>query len=125
MKGAAKHMPAYEKWKTDEEIGRLYGKVKLDQVETEKFETRTKYPYEDWNVKKFIENYKTQNVYSTAQTPKSMQIDVLLLPMFSCGGFTAKFETTVLWWSSGSTESVVHNDGEHNQHCAFAGSKNW
>lgn len=125
FKGAAKHMPAFKKWRTDEEIDRLYGKDKLDQVETEKLETRTKYPHEDWNVHKFIKNYMTKTVYSTAQTPKNMKKDVWILPPFNCGGYTKKLYTTVLWWSSGSTESVVHNDGQNNQHCMFAGSKHW
>lgn len=125
FKGAARHMPAFKKWKTDEEIATLYGKEKLDQVETEKLETRTKYPYEDWNVAKFIANYETKSVYSTSETPKRMRKDIWILPPFTCGGFTRGLATTVLWWSSGSTESVIHNDGQDNQHCMISGSKQW
>eukprot|EP00746_Dinoflagellata_sp_MGD_P086556 gnl/MRDRNA2_/MRDRNA2_34269_c0_seq1.p1 gnl/MRDRNA2_/MRDRNA2_34269_c0~~gnl/MRDRNA2_/MRDRNA2_34269_c0_seq1.p1 ORF type:complete len:363 (+),score=51.79 gnl/MRDRNA2_/MRDRNA2_34269_c0_seq1:59-1147(+) len=125
FKGAARHMPAFTKWETDEQIASLYGNERMDQVETEKLETRTKYPHENWNVAKFIKNYKTQTVYSTSETPKGMRKDIWFLPPFNCGGFTRGLATTVLWWSSGSTESVIHNDGQNNQHCMISGSKNW
>lgn len=125
FKGAAKLMPAWEKWQTDKSIRNLYGKVRMDQVETEKRETRKKYPHENWSMAKFLDYYNTSDIYSTAATPKAMKNDVMLLPPFTCGGYTNKLAATVLWFSSGNTSSVVHKDGQNNQHCMFAGRKEW
>eukprot|EP00746_Dinoflagellata_sp_MGD_P146775 gnl/MRDRNA2_/MRDRNA2_79209_c0_seq4.p1 gnl/MRDRNA2_/MRDRNA2_79209_c0~~gnl/MRDRNA2_/MRDRNA2_79209_c0_seq4.p1 ORF type:complete len:465 (+),score=97.45 gnl/MRDRNA2_/MRDRNA2_79209_c0_seq4:21-1415(+) len=125
MKGAAKQMPAFKKWKDDEGIVRLYKEEKLDQVETEKLETRTKRAFDDWTVAKFIRNYKKKNIYATPKTPHKMAKDVWILPVFNCGGYRKKLSSTMLWWSNGGTECLVHYDGWHNQHCSFAGSKNW
>lgn len=122
--GAAKQMPAYELW-TDEYLKEKHGKTKMDQVETEKEETRTKMPHEDWNLAKFLDNYKKKPIYSTATTPKGLADEVFLLPSMNCGGFTTRLSATVLWFSSGSTKSVVHNDMHQNFHCIIAGTKKW
>merc|ERR1712232_1220683 len=113
------------KWQTDNNIRRLYGKELLDQVETEKHETRTKYPHDDWNVAQFLDHYNDSDIYSTGLTPDRMKNDVFFLPPFNCGGYHKGLESTVLWFSSGSTKSVVHKDGQNNQHCMFAGHKTW
>ncbi|CAK0816134.1 unnamed protein product [Prorocentrum cordatum] len=124
FRGAAKRMPAYEKW-TDEYLREKHGSVRMDQVETEKAETRTKYPHEDWTLEKFIDNYNTSEIYSTAQTPEGLSDDVYLLPCVNCGGFHSKMATTVTWFSSGSTRSVIHSDAQQNLHCMFDGRKDW
>lgn len=124
LQGAAQVMPAYQRW-TDVYLRETYGKVVLDQVETEKAETRTKLPHEDWTVAKFLDNYKAQSVYSTAKTPAAMGKDIFLLPFMNCGGYQSKMSSTVLWMSSGDTKSVIHNDGQQNIHCMIAGEKKW
>jgi len=125
LKGAAKRMPAFKKWATDELLLKAYGKVKLDQVETEKVETRTKYPHDNWTLEKFLNNYNKSDLYSTATPPKKLQEDLYFLPSFNCGGFLKKIKSSVLWFSSGDTQSVIHNDGGHNHYCNFAGRKRW
>mmetsp|Transcript_4062 Transcript_4062/g.13665 ORF Transcript_4062/g.13665 Transcript_4062/m.13665 type:complete len:249 (-) Transcript_4062:94-840(-) len=97
----------------------------MDQVETEKRETRSKLPHENWNLAKFLAKYNTSDIYSTAQTPKGLSDEVFLLPPMNCGGFTSRLSSTVLWFSSGDTKSVIHNDGQHNFHCIFSGRKDW
>eukprot|EP00929_Paragymnodinium_shiwhaense_P099787 TRINITY_DN61619_c0_g1_i1.p1 TRINITY_DN61619_c0_g1~~TRINITY_DN61619_c0_g1_i1.p1 ORF type:complete len:372 (+),score=52.92 TRINITY_DN61619_c0_g1_i1:51-1166(+) len=125
LKGAAKRMPAYDKWATDELLLENYASVKLDQVETEKVETRTKYPHDNWKMKKFLANYNKSEIYSTATPPQEMQKDLFLLPAFNCGGFLGRIRSSVMWFSSGGTQSVIHSDPGHNQYCQFAGSKRW
>mmetsp|Transcript_35179 Transcript_35179/g.74867 ORF Transcript_35179/g.74867 Transcript_35179/m.74867 type:complete len:383 (+) Transcript_35179:89-1237(+) len=124
FKGAAKQMPAYKLW-TDDYLKQKHGKVKMDQVETEKKETRGKLPFEDWTLGKFLDRYNASDIYSTAQTPKGISDEVYLLPPMNCGGFTKRLGSTVLWFSSGGTKSVIHNDGQQNFHCIFDGGKDW
>merc|ERR1712050_386403 len=102
-------MPAFALW-TDEYLRERHGSATLDQVETEKKETRTKLPHEDWSLSKFLDLYTTNAVYSTAVTPKGLSDEVYLLPMMNCGGFLHKLANTVTWFSSGGTKSVIHND---------------
>mmetsp|Transcript_31533 Transcript_31533/g.69533 ORF Transcript_31533/g.69533 Transcript_31533/m.69533 type:complete len:347 (-) Transcript_31533:38-1078(-) len=124
FRGAAKKMPAYSLW-TDDYLRNTHGKTILDQVETEKDETRTVFPHDDWNLAKFLDNYNTSDIYSTAQTPKGLSNEVYLLPPITCGGYSRKLSATVLWFSSGGTKSVIHSDAQQNIHCMFAGEKRW
>ncbi|CAE8584532.1 unnamed protein product, partial [Polarella glacialis] len=124
FRGAARKMPAFQLW-TDEYLKEKYGDIVLDQVETEKKETRTKYPHEDWTMSKFLENYDKTDLYSTANTPKQLGEEVYLLPLLNCGGYTKKLASTVTWFSSGSTRSVIHKDAQDNIHCMIAGRKEW
>lgn len=49
--------------------------------------------------------------------------DIRMLPCVSCGGFAEKLLDIVMWFSSGGTKSVLHNDGSDNLNCLFRGSK--
>jgi len=124
LEGAARMLPAFSKW-SDEYLMEHYGDIILDQVETEKKETRTKFPHEDWTLKKFLQKYNSSELYSTATTPAGLSDEVFLLPVMNCGGYLRKLSATVMWISSGSTKSVIHQDGQDNIHCMFAGQKDW
>jgi len=124
FRGVAKRMPAFSKW-TDDYLREKHGSVKMDQVETEKRETRTAYPVEDWNLAKFLDEYTKREIYSTATTPVGLADEVFLLPLINCGGFNRRLSATVTWFSSGGTKSVIHSDAQQNLHCMFAGQKDW
>lgn len=125
FRGAAERMPAYHRW-NDQYLRDRFGSVMLDQVETEKLETRTKLPHENWNIAQFLDKYNDSDIYSTARMPKGLAKEVFLLPFMNCGGgFTQRLQETVLWFSSGRTRSVIHNDANHNVHCVLAGTKHW
>merc|ERR1712096_565792 len=74
LKGAARRMPAM-KW-SDAYLRKHHAKIILDQVETERKETRTKLPHDRWTMSKFLDNYQIKDVYSTATTPKGMNKEV-------------------------------------------------
>ena len=40
-----------------------------------------------------------------------------------CGGFQKLIQTAVLWFSSGGTKSVLHNDSVDNINCLLDGQK--
>lgn len=121
--GAARSMPAFQRW-SDEYLQGTWGDAVLDQVETEKKETRTAFLFENWTLKKFLGKYNSSTLYSTAAVPPGLSDEVLLLPLMSCG-FHDKLVQSVLWMSSGGTKSVIHSDGQENIHCMIAGRKDW
>lgn len=124
LPGAARAMPAFHRW-SDEYLERKWGKETLDQVETEKKETRTKYSREEWTLSKFLSEYKNSSLYAVATLPEGLGEEVYLLPMMNCGGHHRSITTSFFWMSSGGTKSVIHQDPQENLHCIFAGEKRW
>lgn len=49
--------------------------------------------------------------------------DLSLFPCLSCGGYDRVVTDIVMWFSSGGTKSVLHNDGVDNINCLFSGEK--
>ena len=49
--------------------------------------------------------------------------DVGLPRCMLCGGFVDVLSTSVMWFSSGGTKSVLHNDDFENINCLFDGFK--
>lgn len=49
--------------------------------------------------------------------------EVFLPKCLLCGGFTDYLSTAVMWFSSGGTKSVLHNDQFENINCLYDGSK--
>ena len=49
--------------------------------------------------------------------------DVFLPKCLLCGGFADSVITSVMWFSSGGTKSVLHNDDLDNLNCLYDGNK--
>lgn len=49
--------------------------------------------------------------------------DLRLFPCLSCGGFQHVISDIIMWFSSGGTKSVIHNDHVDNINCLFSGVK--
>lgn len=124
FRGAARGMAAFRLW-TEDYLRDKHGNVVLDQVETEKKETRNSLPHENWKMRKFLDEYKSRSLYAVASTPEALGREINLLPFMNCGGMHSKLKETVTWMSSGETRSVIHQDQEQNVHCIFAGQKDW
>ncbi|RDD36086.1 Lysine-specific demethylase 8 [Trichoplax sp. H2] len=75
------------------------------------------------SLKEFVNSYKTEDLYVVHTVPKEMREDIRMLPCVSCGGFAERLLDIVMWFSSGGTKSVLHNDGSENLNCLFRGSK--
>eukprot|EP00435_Cladocopium_sp_Y103_P017211 s98_g4.t1 len=80
---------------------------------------KTKFPHEDWTFRKFLSRYNKSVLYSTATTPQTLAHEVYLLPVMNCGGYSKKLAATVMWMSSGSTKSVIHQDGQDHWTLSF------
>jgi len=120
FKNAAKQMAAYKLW-TDEYLMERFGDVVVD-VEEGKKENRSLAMW-NWKFKDFLNTYKTSDVYMVHSLPKQMRNDLRLFPSLSCGGFTNVLTDVIMWFSSGGTKSVLHNDHIDNINCLFSGTK--
>jgi hypothetical protein len=109
------------KW-TDSYLKANFPKVVLDTVEMAKKETRTA-AQTGMNLETFLEDYNTTDMYTVSAVPYSMQRDVALPAFLNCGGYTNYLDSSIMWFSSGGTKSVIHNDGQDNVNCLFSGRK--
>ena len=124
FRGAARSMPAFEWLATDEKMLAKFPDAFLDGVEmNDKKETRV-HAQDQVAVKEFIARYKTESMYAVASTPWEIAEQLHLPPFMKCdAGITSRLDTSNMWWSSGGTKSVIHNDGQDNVNCLFAGKK--
>lgn len=123
IRGGAKQSKAFDLW-TDEYFKGLPEAAEIEVLaEGGKKENRTK-PAKNLSFKTFVENYKTEDVYMVNGVPNFLQKDVLLPPPLLCEDVVEDMLVdTVMWFSSGGTKSVVHNDDVDNINCLFSGTK--
>ncbi|XP_066917312.1 bifunctional peptidase and (3S)-lysyl hydroxylase JMJD7-like [Clytia hemisphaerica] len=120
FKGAGTNLPAFHLW-TDEYMMEKFGDIPCD-VEEGKKENRSQGMWK-WNYKRFLEHYQTDDVYMVNSLRGKLLEDLRLLPSLSCGGFTKVISDVIMWFSSGGTKSVLHNDRIDNINCLFSGTK--
>lgn len=85
MRGAAKRMPAWEKWQTDVGLARLYGEQSL-LTEAAKKETRKTGPAVPYQLDKFLQIYNSTDIYST---------------LHACFGGGVSAGLCASWWTGG------------------------
>ncbi|CAI9728759.1 wybutosine-synthesizing 5-like isoform X1 [Octopus vulgaris] len=123
MKGAAHWSPAYHLW-TD----KYFLSLDIDPnstvlVEEHKKENRT-LPVKWMHFQKFVQIYNDSNIYMVQDVPPYLKQDVILPCCIQCPElFEEGFATTVMWFSSGGTKSVIHTDNLDNINCLFRGDK--
>ena len=122
LRGYAKRMPAWSKWSSDIKLRELYPNAMLDVERGNKQETRT-HVQQSLSLSDFVDQYHNESVYAVASLPMEMSRDIYLPEWVEEGGYTSHLQTSIMWWSSGGTKSVIHNDDQHNINCLFAGKK--
>nr|XP_002129610.1 jmjC domain-containing protein 7 [Ciona intestinalis] len=123
FRGAAFKFPSFESWRSDDYLSKKYGNWKIVAEEGKK-EDRDLGTM-DMTFKKFLQIYKKTDIYLVQDVlpPNPMTTEVYLPKCLLCGGFTDYLNTMVMWFSSGGTKSVLHNDGFENINCLYDGSK--
>ena len=71
----------------------------------------------------FLDLYKRADVYLVWDVAHKMLANLQLPWCITCGGAQAMAVKTVMWFSSGGTSSVIHNDDSENINCLFEGTK--
>lgn len=123
MKKALIHedIPAFHKW-TDHYMSDIFGHIPME-VETGKKEDRKKGSIWHMSMEKYISVYKKLNGYLITDIPDSMKVDIKVPLSLQCGGFQDNLHHVIMWFSSGGTNSHLHNDGFDNINCILDGSK--
>ncbi|XP_001630801.3 uncharacterized protein LOC5510344 [Nematostella vectensis] len=123
FKGGAKLSPAFEKWTDEYFLSLPEAKETKVFAEQGKKENRSN-AGKDISFHEFVSNYKKNDIYMVHGVLPFLQKDVLLPPPLQCGEVTKKMLVdTVMWFSSGGTKSVLHNDDVDNINCLFSGTK--
>lgn len=107
MRGAALAMPAYTRWQ-DSYLAEQYGDL-LVEYEGGKKENRS-YAAGHIPLREFLAIYQEQDVYLVHDVPVIMHADFELPFSLRCGGYEKHLNKLVMWFSSGGTRSVLHND---------------
>lgn len=112
--------PAYKLW-TDKYLSEKYGKIDVD-VEGGKKEDRKANQYV-MPMSKFLQIYNQSSIYMVYDIAKEMKDDITVPISLQCGGLQEAIRSVIMWFSSGGTKSVLHNDGLDNINCLLDGSK--
>lgn len=124
FKSVAKLSPAFVKWTDDYFLSSPEAETFMIDIENGKKENRTKGDLRRASFKEFVETYKKRDVYMVNGVPSFIQKDVLLPPPLLCKDVVQDMLVdTVMWFSSGGTKSVLHNDDVDNINCLFSGTK--
>ncbi|XP_038076574.1 tRNA wybutosine-synthesizing protein 5-like isoform X2 [Patiria miniata] len=117
----ARRSPAYEKW-SDEYLKSLPESQEMINVEMRKVENRN-IPPARMSFAEFLDRYTVYDEYLVTGVPDFLKKDVLVPPPLLCDNITVNFLDSVMWFSSGGTKSVLHNDDVDNLNCLFSGQK--
>ena len=76
-----------------------------------------------WPVTKFLERYNTTDAYVVSNLDRYMAADVEIPELIKCGYATSYLDVNNFWFSSGNSDSVIHNDDQDNVNCVLSGTK--
>uniref|UniRef100_H2YG19 JmjC domain-containing protein n=1 Tax=Ciona savignyi TaxID=51511 RepID=H2YG19_CIOSA len=123
FKGAAKQFPSYNNWKNDSYLSEVYGSMYM-AAETAKKEDRNN-PIREMNFTTFLSLYEEEDIYMVQYLtpPQPITKEMFVPKSLLCPGFLELLNMALLWFSSGGTKSVLHNDSFENINCLFDGTK--
>merc|ERR1711871_93498 len=122
MKGAAKKITAFKEWSNDKAMAKRFPRAMFTQIEFAKKETRMA-GAAAWPVTKFLEKYNTTDAYVVSNLDRYMAADVEIPELIKCGYATSYLDVNNFWFSSGNSDSVIHNDDQDNVNCVLSGTK--
>ncbi|XP_046562649.1 bifunctional peptidase and arginyl-hydroxylase JMJD5-like [Haliotis rubra] len=117
--------PAVVKW-TDDFFRKELGSEYID-AEPARKENRDLKP-EEMTMKTFLQKYTESELYLVGgildfQAKDKLMDDLYVPRSLHCGGLQFSIESLVMWFSSGGTKSVLHNDDYENFNCVLDGTK--
>nr|XP_026689484.1 jmjC domain-containing protein 5-like [Ciona intestinalis] len=123
FKGAAKKFPSYYNWTNDTYLREMYGAWDI-VAEMGKKENRD-FPVQKMNFSSFLSIYEKEDLYMVHNMARPHPItgDVFLPKSLLCRDFLESLNLIMMWFSSGGTKSVLHNDFVENINCLFDGTK--
>ncbi|XP_078482835.1 bifunctional peptidase and (3S)-lysyl hydroxylase Jmjd7-like isoform X3 [Ciona intestinalis] len=122
FKGVAKKFPNFNNLRNDSYLRELYGDAKFS-IEPLKEEVILK-PYL-MKMSEFLSVYEKEDVYIMSQISNEQFADaeVFVPKPLLCGSFFKLLNMVAMWFSSGASNSLLHNDSNENLNCLYDGSK--
>lgn len=119
----AKKYPSYTNLLNDGYLKENYGKWKVF-FEKGKKEDKKQNGMEAsffW----FLDNYQKKNIYMVSDVvkPNPLTNDFYIPKPLLCDDITKRISTSILWFSSGGTKSLLHTDSQENLNCVIDGYK--
>jgi hypothetical protein len=112
IRGGIKSQKYFKDWKSDDYLVQNFGRTSV-MVEKAKVEDRSaNTAMEDMPLSEYIKGYnKNGNEWYIVQDVyPHMLADVAMPKQLECSEMNAGFNMVVMWFSSGGTSSVLHND---------------
>lgn len=123
LRGAARLFPAFSLWNDEYFLSYTESEELLVTVEVDKKENRSA-PGEDLSFADFVRDMHSSGKYMISSVPEFLRKDILLPFPIACHDITqGNLVHEILWFSSGGTKSVLHNDHAENIMCVFKGTK--
>ncbi|XP_070568015.1 tRNA wybutosine-synthesizing protein 5-like [Ptychodera flava] len=122
FKGVAKEYPAFKLWTDDFLLGLPETATTRVTIEMAKKEDRNKPGY-DATFENFLKTYNESDIYMVATAPDFLRKFIPLPDALKCDEVIEELVDTVVWFSSGGTKSVLHNDDVDNINCLYRGRK--
>ncbi|XP_078604682.1 bifunctional peptidase and (3S)-lysyl hydroxylase Jmjd7-like [Branchiostoma floridae x Branchiostoma japonicum] len=123
FKAAVTDSVAFKTWNSDEYFRQFpEAGTQKHLIETRKKEIRTQ-PPTDMTLRQFLDRYSQEDIYMVEGVPKFLRKDVPMPKSLLCEPLTRMLVDTVMWFSSGGTKSVLHNDDVDNINCLYDGKK--
>ena len=122
FKGAATSMSIFNKWSDDYFKSLPESEHHSVFVEEGKKENR-KEGDRTLSFSEFIDIYKHEDIYCVSPLPSFLAREFLIYQPLDCPSVINLIEDNVMWFSSGGSKSVWHNDAYENLNCLFRGTK--
>ena len=124
MRNMAKKFEAYNKWTDSAIMERLEGYDNEYQVyvDHEKKESRAQEP-QLMLMKTFLQEYKTNDLYMISSIPDFLRSDIPVPHVLQCEHVPNYIDRTLMWFSAGGTQSLIHYDNYENILCVLDGLK--
>jgi len=122
IRGGIKQQEYYTKWKDDDYMVKKFGDTMV-MVEEQKVEDRMGSGIIDMTLRDYIKGYKDNVWYIVQDVFPHMLRDVGMPDVLKCDEFHKGMNMVVMWFSSGGTSSVLHNDEQENLLSIVQGTK--
>nr|XP_006813823.1 PREDICTED: uncharacterized protein LOC102806697 [Saccoglossus kowalevskii] len=122
FKDAARDYPAFKQWNDQFLMSLPETSKERVFIERAKKEIRSKSGFES-TFEQFLKTYNNTDIYMVATVPKYLRKYIPLPDPLRCNTLIDELVDTVMWFSSGGTKSVLHNDDVDNINCLYRGRK--
>ena len=107
---------------TDSYLSKRYGDLNITAA---KRKQRLVDTYVTMSLKKFLEQYRQDDLYMNTIIPDEMKLEAPLPSLINCGTFRDRLLEPILWISAGDTASLLLAHSQNTLHCVLDGRRDF